>query len=183
MSRTDKTDPTWLREIREGYIAHDHRDGRCVEETLEYTRWSGGSWRAHRRHLDRCPRTYWETQPPCGKTHGWRWVGDGFPPLEPVQCTGHRVRRRDETIHCDICVKIGEAPTCEYRISGHYVGLLGPLYGAGPTHSFRRSYEKTARMRERIELRVALRDYNGNGDTEIEPEPYRHRHCALWDWW
>lgn len=52
----------------------------------------------------------------------------------------------------------------------------------GPDKDACRKHEKAARQKARVQLRAAVRDYNGNGETDISPEPYRHRHQAAWDW-
>lgn len=52
MSRTDKDRPHWVATIQDGNgaIDHDHRNGVCVEETLENAKRRNGSHYAYGRH-------------------------------------------------------------------------------------------------------------------------------------
>ena len=48
MSRTDKDRPWWVMTLQDdNYISHDHRFGKCIEETPEYAvAVNGRRWRA-----------------------------------------------------------------------------------------------------------------------------------------
>lgn len=46
MSHTDKDEPYWVTRASSSYIKHDHRDGRCVEETLEDAQSAKRHWPA-----------------------------------------------------------------------------------------------------------------------------------------
>lgn len=63
VSRTDKTDPGWLKAVNYAPIHHDHRNGECVEETFEDAQF----WATRR------PRYSWPKAPTCTRYFGWRY--------------------------------------------------------------------------------------------------------------
>lgn len=66
MSKTDKDRPDWVIRHVEGFpIDHDHRNGRCVEETIEYARAvNSGSYKRNWKHncLKRVKTEYYCTK-------------------------------------------------------------------------------------------------------------------------
>lgn len=58
MSRTDKDRPWWVTNFQDGpeLYDHDHRYGKCIEESLELVKFHNGYWR-HARHHD-CNKSY-----------------------------------------------------------------------------------------------------------------------------
>lgn len=85
MSRTDKDRPWWVQNFQDGpeLYDHDHSRGECIEETLEYAKYSAGhsGWGHGRHHNRRCAKRV-TVEYTCTKddpnTHSWyNWVKRG----------------------------------------------------------------------------------------------------------
>lgn len=82
MSRTDKDRPEWvIRHVENFAINHDHRSGKCIEETLEYARnYNSGMYRSGYRHncLKRLEHEYYCTEDSPFRTYTYRWSKGRF---------------------------------------------------------------------------------------------------------
>lgn len=201
MSRTDKDRPWWVMTLQDdNYISHDHRFGKCIEETPEYAvAVNGRHWYAP-HHWRRCKKRI-EVTEYCTKKEPHRdWYGRptcwthrcacGARPAHNlgffcdvwvrVQCNGHTIRTTDDSIPC-VCDEWPDPPTCD-------IELADPTrhrYCAGgvPTAFVRSVYHRPERARER-RLRDLAREYNAYGELEDGDFFNRQaRNSARWDWW
>lgn len=180
MSKTDKTDPYWVK-VRMpewgGRIEHNHIEGVCREEPL-----SGGARGASPRgrywHIRRCGRFEQETLYCDDKCMTWesqRWwmrkaLGEEMLTPPPV-CRGHiRFYLAHPDMPCSVC-DAPPKPTCvyswgdlPYRIQVHWCG------GASLGRATKRLATKRRRQRSRAALRVAQREWNTWGETDTEPD-------------
>lgn len=205
MSHTDAHRPGWLQYFDDAVpvrVAHDHRDGRCVEETLEYARWQ--RTRPHRHYwrncakyeaiVEECPhvkklhRVY---ESPCDRiARHWRmWVAANptinerldYPFIFPKHEHTSHVKHDNWPCSCD---NDPERPTCYRRYACGYFYYASKVYGDHPNHEDRRLYyHGPERRRTRDSLRDAARDWNANGDTDVEPDTRQHRHSVAWLLW
>jgi hypothetical protein len=205
MSRTDAHRPAWVQQFDPtvpSSIHHDHADGRCVEETLEYARWYAGT-RAGRNH--HCKKWEWITEEcphnrkrdyvresPCAvirrQWSGYYWrrrvaVPTWEPPFE-IKPHEHRVRIVHEDWPCD-CDDFPETPTCDLHFDMRYSHYASTYYGDSiPAWYLNATWHGPERRRERDDLRMLAREYNAHGDLEDgDFDCPQARHRAGWSWW
>ncbi len=215
MSRTDKDRPWWVQNFQDGpeLYDHDHRSGKCIEESLDYAKWS-----QHRgRHRDCKKYLTWTEY--CTKaeayvghkknphpTHGERNYGKCWVTMcdhRPYnwvtrehhytsicsdayrhQCAGHREHRWDYSIPCT-CDDFPPRPTCDRIAVDNKNGSRRWRYtwGGVPSEFVRTYYHKPERARER-NLHDYVREYNTYGDLEDgDFENRQARNSARWIYW
>lgn len=215
MSRTDKDRPWWVTNFQDGpeLYDHDHRNGECIEETLEYRKWAN-----HRGHRHSCNKyltwteyctkaeayaahkkgyTYsrnardhrecWITA--CDhSSYNWKTRQHHFrgscPDAYRRQCVGHRAYRWDYSIPCT-CDDFPLRPTCDRTSVDDKNGTRRWRYtwGGVPSEFVRTYYHKPERARER-KLNDYAREYNTYGELEDgDFENRQSRSSARWLYW
>lgn len=215
MSRTDKDRPWWVTNFQDGpeLYNHDHTTGECIEESLEYAKWS------QTRSLHRNCKKYLTWTEYCTKAEAYagykknRWPIYGernygkcwvtscdhrpydwttrqhhptstCPDAYRRQCAGHREYRWDYSIPC-VCDDYPPKPTCDRIAVDDRNGTRRWRYtwGGVPSEFVRTYYHKPERARER-KLRDYAREYNTYGDIEDGDFDNRQaRNSARWLYW
>ena len=213
MSRTDKDRPWWVTNFQDGpeLYDHDHRNGVCIEETLEYAKWAQHrSWRhtckkrttwleyctkaeAHakrspyrvygERNYDKCWTTTCDHPRYMYRTRTYHdtW---GCPDATRRQCAGHREYGWDASIACS-CDDFPPRPTCDRTAVDDRNGTRRWRYtwGGVPSEFVRTYYHKPERARERS-LNDYAREYNTYGELEDGDFDTRQaRNSARWLYW
>lgn len=211
MSRTDKDRPAWVQKFDPAvptYVDHDHRDGRCVEETLEDARWfSTHRWSS--RHFWRSCAKYEVVPAECPHdpkkfvrysacriirdryrdwveldsqlvSEGVWWRDRPWWKLPDHEHT-QRVKHDDWPCQCD---SWPERPTCDRDFTRGYVYASRRYYGSNVPLWFRQhTWYEPERTRERVVLREVAKEYNAGADLDGYDFPsFQHRHRASWHW-
>lgn len=213
MSRTDAHRPGWVQQFDPDVpasIRHDHRSGRCVEETFEYARWNAtqrfGGGRHYYGRCDKyeayayeCPQDHEAVPTRTGCYTVWSAYNSWQSAMRDYERDKYwfysaprwRFPEHEHTRYkfhadwsCETCVAQPEVPTCDLYFDRGYGWQVSKVYGDHPNREDRRLYYNgPERRRVRDVLHGAARDWNANGDTDVEPDTRQHRHSVAWLMW
>lgn len=156
MSKTDRTDPLWVQQLRDGQLVHDHTRGICLPED------DRRRWRTLTRHWYRCPRRVL-TAIECPVTGCWyayraqrEAAAAGLP--DPGGCGRvHSRSHYDLSIPCATCDT--PVPTCTYELGSY--GAVRDALGLNPPAWWRKHRTHAPMRGERRRAgRLALKEYN-----------------------
>ena len=210
MSKTDNTQPGWLREFRDGSVRHDHTDGGCAEQTLADVTSRAGRSRFHPRSSCRrytsvvvpCPgSTPEQVLCPQARTNLLYWLDFARYDRDdqtlrvlrkhflaggaPYYCSALHYRLDyDPAVACAGCDNREDRKPCE-RVLPRY--LHRQAWRSGPPAGWRALQHGKDRSRERDLLRSAVRDHrdgiDGDGEADESAFPVRTGGCSYGCCW
>ena len=198
MSRTWKTDPLWVKQVREGVVRHDHRNGTCIEQTPE----QAGKTKAGARHRRNCRRISW-TLEDCDEETCYQFARAKIAAIQygwqvPKKCTAEHWRKNiDYTLPCKACDE--ETPTCLLGAHHSYSWYVKNTGGGGVprwfvkhiTHAPRRTDQRKALGEAAKEYNAEIKNADQNQSArERAEEAVTNWECrempnrsANWYWW